>query len=245
MSVCREAGLIYRMACGEQSGDMATSTVENYIKNIYTLQFEQGEGGNVSMGDLATSLVVTPGTATTMVKSLAKTGLVAYTPRVGVQLTAQGKELALLVLRRHRMVELFLVKVLGMDWHEIHDEAEALEHVISDRVLERIDILLGHPELDPHGDPIPDKSGVIAERDLQPLVDCQEGLRVIVGRIEDQEDSFLKYLESNSLTPGEALLVFGRDPQAGVISLEFADGAKRQLGFEAARKISVELETAR
>ncbi len=224
---------------------MATSTVENYIKKIYTLQFEQGEGGNVTMGDLANSLVVTPGTATTMVKSLAKTGLVGYTPRVGVELTAQGKELALLVLRRHRMVELFLVKVLGMDWHEIHDEAEALEHVISDRVLERIDVLLGHPELDPHGDPIPDASGVIAQRDLQPLAECTQGQRVVVGRIEDQEDVFLKYLESNALTPGRNLLITGSDAQAGVISLEFRDGSKRQLGFEAARKISVELEGAR
>ncbi|MBK1877781.1 metal-dependent transcriptional regulator [Pelagicoccus mobilis] len=222
---------------------MATSTVENYIKKIYTLQFEQGGGeeANVSMGDLATSLDVTPGTATTMVKSLAKTGLVSYTPRVGVQLTAQGKELALLVLRRHRMVELFLVKVLGMDWHEIHDEAEALEHVISDRVLERIDILLGRPELDPHGDPIPDASGAIAERDLVLLVDCSIGQKVRIGRIENQEDTFLKYLESNGLTPGQDLTVVSADAQAGVISLEFGSGENRQLGFEAARKISVEV----
>lgn len=223
-------------------GDMATSTVENYIKTIYTLQFEQGEGGTVSMGDMASTLEVTPGTATTMVKSLAKTGLVGYTPRVGVQLTAQGKELALLVLRRHRMVELFLVKVLGMDWHEIHDEAEALEHVISDRVLERIDILLGRPELDPHGDPIPDATGAIAARDLHPLSACSEGQCVRIGRIEDQEHGFLKYLEKNALTPGQNLLVTSHDAQAGVITLEFSDGVTRQLGFEAARKISVELE---
>lgn len=224
---------------------MATSTVENYIKKIYTLQFEQGEGGNVTMGDLAAALLVTPGTATTMVKSLAKTGLVAYTPRVGVQLTDQGKELALLVLRRHRMVELFLVKVLGLDWHEIHDEAEALEHVISDRVLERIDLLLGHPELDPHGDPIPDATGAVAKRDLMPLSDCREGQRVTIGRIEDQEDGFLRYLERNALIPGQDLLVVGDDPQAGLITLELASGASRQLGYEAARKISVEREAAR
>lgn len=221
---------------------MATSTVENYIKKIYTLQFERGEGeeGNVSMGDLATSLGVTPGTATTMVKSLARTGLVGYTPRVGVQLSVQGKELALLVLRRHRLVELFLVKVLGMDWHEIHEEAEALEHVISDRVLERIDSLLGRPELDPHGDPIPDASGAIAERELVPLVECEAGQRVRIGRIENQEDLFLQYLESNALTPGQDLTVSAIDGQAGVVSLEFSSGESRQLGFEAARKISVE-----
>ncbi|MBC2607004.1 metal-dependent transcriptional regulator [Pelagicoccus albus] len=221
---------------------MATSTVENYIKKIYTLQFEQGAGGNVSMGELATALEVTPGTATTMVKSLAKTGLVGYTPRVGVELTGQGKELALLVLRRHRMVELFLVQVLGMDWHEIHDEAEALEHVISDRVLERIDVLLGRPELDPHGDPIPDARGIIAERDLVPLSMCKQGQRARVGRIENQEDAFLKYLEQIELTPGTQLSISQYDKQAGVMTLLFQSGEIRQLGMEAARKISVELE---
>lgn len=219
---------------------MATSTVENYIKKIYTLQFEQGKGGNVVMGDLAAALEITPGTATTMVKSLAKTGLVGYTPRVGVELTEQGQQLALLVLRRHRLVELFLVKVLGMEWHEIHDEAEALEHVISDRVLERIDDLLGHPELDPHGDPIPNARGVIVSRELRPLADCEKGERVRIGRIEDQEEAFLQYLETNELTPGRDLLVSGLDSQAGVIAVTFSDGETRQLGFEAARKISVE-----
>lgn len=220
---------------------MATSTVENYIKKIYTLQFEQGEGGTVSMGDLATALEVTPGTATTMVKSLAKTGLIGYVPRVGVELTKEGEQLALLVLRRHRMVELFLVKVLGMEWHEIHDEAEALEHVISDKVLERIDELLGRPELDPHGDPIPDATGAIVMRDLLPLAECREGQRVRIGRIENQEERFLQYLETNELTPGREVLVQGYDVQASVITLAFDGGELRQLGIEAARKISVEL----
>ncbi len=220
---------------------MATSTVENYIKTVYTLQFEQGEGGKVGMGDLATALRITPGTATTMVKSLAKTGLLRYFPRIGVQLTDQGEELALLVLRRHRLVELFLVKVLGMDWHEIHEEAEALEHVISDRVLERIDALLGRPELDPHGDPIPSATGAIAQRDLQPLADCQPGQSVRIGRIENQEEAFLQYLETNALTPGRLLTVRGLDPQAGLMAVSLEDGATCQLGFEAARKIHVEL----
>lgn len=221
---------------------MATSTVENYIKSIYALQFEQGEGGTVGMGELASSLHITPGTATSMVKSLARTGLVRYVPRVGVQLSEQGEQLALLVLRRHRLVELFLVKVLGMDWHEIHDEAEALEHVVSDRVLERIDNLLGHPELDPHGDPIPSATGAIAPRDLLPLDQCVKGQKVRIGRIEDQEESFLQYLESNSLVPGRALTVSATDRQAGVISVRFGDGGERQLGLEAARKIHVELD---
>lgn len=219
---------------------MATSTVENYIKTIYSLQFEQGTGTTASMGELAGALKITPGTATSMVKSLARTGLVRYRPRVGVELTREGEQLALLVLRRHRLVELFLVKVLEMDWHEIHEEAEALEHVISDRVLERIDTLLGRPKLDPHGDPIPGPTGDIAERDLLPLDECRVGQDVRIGRIEDQEEAFLKYLENNSLTPGQVLTVSGADVHAGVISLRFGDGTERQLGLDAARKIQVE-----
>lgn len=220
---------------------MATSTVENYIKKIYSLQFDRGDGGTVGMGDLAGSLLITPGTATTMVKSLAKTGLVVYVPRVGVELTAQGKELALLVLRRHRLVELFLVKVLGMDWHEIHDEAEALEHVVSDRVLEKMDVLLDHPQLDPHGDPIPSATGEMTVRDLKPLNQCSNGQFVQIGRIEDQEDSFLKYLENNDLVPGKNVEILEMDEHAGVISLVFEDGVNRQLGYDAASKIHVEV----
>lgn len=222
---------------------MATSTVENYIKTIYSLQFEHRDGGTVGMGDIATSLAITPGTATSMVKGLAKSGLVTYVPRVGVQLSEKGERLALLVLRRHRLVELFLVQVLGMDWHHIHEEAEALEHVISDRVLERIDILLGRPELDPHGDPIPTAAGTIARRELLPLDQCSIGQEARIGRIENQEESFLQFLETNSLTPGREIRISGLDPQAGVITLQIGDGPERQLGFDVARKIKVELSS--
>ena len=220
---------------------MASSTVENYIKQIYALQFEQGEGGNVGMGDLASALKVTPGTATSMIKSLAKSGHVDYTPRVGVKLSKEGERLALLVLRRHRLVELFLVKTLGMEWHEIHDEAETLEHVISDRVLERIDDLLGNPVVDPHGDPIPSATGEIAKRDLTPLDQCLQGQKARISRIEDQEEGFLQHLDSNKLTPGKAITVTKRDGHAGVLSVAFANGNECSMGFPAARKIQVEL----
>ena len=219
---------------------MASSTVENYIKQVYALQFEQGEGGIVGMGDLAASLGVTPGTATSMVKSLAKSNHVEYIPRVGVKLLEPGEKLALLVLRRHRLVELFLVKILGMEWHEIHEEAETLEHAISDRLLERIDNLLGNPKVDPHGDSIPSASGKIAKRDLIPLDQCDKGQAVIISRIEDQGEGFLQYLESNGLTPGIGVLVLARDGLAGILSVQFADGSQCTMGFPAARKIQVE-----
>ncbi len=219
---------------------MATSTVEDYIKSIYALQFDKRQGGNVGMGELAAALGVAPGTATSMVKSLAKSGHLSYKPRIGVKLTEQGEKLALHVLRRHRLIELFLVKTLGMEWHEIHDEAEALEHSISDRLLEKIDALLGRPKLDPHGDPIPSATGDMTQRDLIPLDQCEEGQEARIGRIEDQEGSFLQYLESNDLTPGILLRINAMDPHAGVLSVKFDNGVERSLSYPAARKIHVE-----
>src|SRR4051794_38837967 len=151
---------------------MATSTVEDYLKAIYTAQ--QGSG-LVAMGALAAAMKVAPGTATAMVKTLAEAGLVDYEPRGGVRLSGKGERLALHVLRRHRLVELFLVEVLGLDWSEVDEEAEELEHAISDRVLERIDQLLKHPQVDPHGDPIPSSKGKLPSRTLASLAECDLG----------------------------------------------------------------------
>src|SRR5438128_10860894 len=137
---------------------MASITVENYLKQLYLEQQNRSEE-LVPMGKLARAMGVVPGTATSMVKALADSGLVSYEPRFGARLTRGGEQLALHVLRRHRLVELFLVKVLNLDWSEVHDEAEELEHAISDKVLGKIDTLLGHPSVDPHGDPIPPATG--------------------------------------------------------------------------------------
>src|SRR5262245_13883010 len=123
---------------------VASSTVENYLKQLY-LEQRAGGGQTIPMGRLATAMGVVPGTATSMVKALSDSGLVEYEPRTGVRLTPSGEQLALHVLRRHRLLELFLVKVLELDWSVVHEEADALEHALSDRVLERIDALLGHP----------------------------------------------------------------------------------------------------
>src|SRR5215218_1961736 len=153
---------------------MATSTVENYLKTLYGEQQRAG-GGLVAMGAVATSMSVTPGTATAMVKALAESGLVDYEPRGGVRLSSKGEKLALHVLRRHRLVELFLVEVLGLDWSEVDEEAEELEHAISDKVLDRIDALLKHPQFDPHGDPIPTSKGKIARRAMVSLAECEAG----------------------------------------------------------------------
>src|SRR2546422_6091860 len=153
-----------------------SSTVENYLKAIYQGQLLFADEANlVPMGQVAAALRVTPGTATTMVKALAESGLAEYEPYSGVRLSAAGEKLAGLVLRRHRLVELFLVQVMGMSWAEVHDEAEQLEHVVSERLIERIDEMLGHPTHDPHGDPIPSADGAITPRDLDSLLTCPIG----------------------------------------------------------------------
>ena len=219
---------------------MPTSTVENYIKAIYQ-ECRTIPQPLLPIGRLASSLKVAPGTATSMVKSLWDAGLVHYEPRVGVRLTDEGEVLALGVLRRHRLVELFLARILKMDWSEIHEEAEALEHVISDRVLERIDRLLGFPQYDPHGDPIPSDSGKVIERDLLSLSACRVGEKATIARIMDQEPSFLQFAEKRGLVPGKTLTVVGKNAVAKAMEVENEDLQVTTLGDQAAEKIEVEL----
>src|SRR3972149_9841095 len=150
---------------------LPSSTVENYLKAIYQGQSALSPVERlVPMGSVASALGVTPGTATTMVKALAESGLAEYEPYSGVRLTAAGEKLAALVLRRHRLVELFLVQVMGMSWDEVHEEAEQLEHVVSERLIERIDQMLGRPTHDPHGDPIPTAEGTLPPHALPGLL---------------------------------------------------------------------------
>src|SRR5437762_11080310 len=152
---------------------LPSSTVENYLKAIYLGQSSLARDQRLlPMGQVATALGVTPGTATTMVKALAESGLAEYEPYSGVRLSAAGEKLAGLVLRRHRLVELFLVQVMGMSWAEVHDEAEQLEHVVSERLIERIDEMLGRPTHDPHGDPIPTPEGTLRPHHLESLLTC-------------------------------------------------------------------------
>lgn len=222
---------------------MATSTVENYIKQIYLHQ-QAAVSRLVAMGELAAALKVVPGTATSMIKTLAEAGLVDYEPRAGVRLSKRGEKLALRVLRRHRLVELFLVRILEMDWSEIHEEAEQLEHVISDRVLDRIDELLGHPTLDPHGDVIPGATGELPARALVPLSELPDGIDVVVGRIADQADEFLRFVEAQDLRPGRGLRLLASDPNAGLVRAQLDNGRQISLGMVAAEKIEVEPATA-
>lgn len=218
---------------------MPSATVEDYIKQIY-LAAEKSEAGEVLMGRVAEALGVVPGTATTMVKTLADAGLVNYAPRVGVHLTSQGRALALHVLRRHRLLEQFLVEVLGFDWSEVHDEAERMEHVVSDLLLERIDKYLGHPTVDPHGDPIPNAEGELDREIFETLVSCPMDTSLNVVRIIDQDPEFLQYIDSAGLNPGVALCVKGRNTAGESVYLEILEnGAALTLGLGAAAKVQV------
>jgi DtxR family Mn-dependent transcriptional regulator len=216
---------------------VASSTVENYLKHLLLLA--EGGDGLVPMGALAGALAVVPGTVTTMVKALAGDGLVEHRPRHGVRLTAAGRRVALGVLRRHRLVETFLVQVLKMDWGAVHAEAERLEHAISDDVLDRLDALLGHPEVDPHGDPIPTPQGRLDPQVYATLATCVPDRLLRIVRVTEQSQEFLHFAEHSGLRPGTRVRVAGRNLAAGLVTVQPPVGRALALSLAAAGKILV------
>ena len=217
---------------------MATSVVEDYLKCI--LAEQQSSAGLVGMGRIGAVLKVAPGTVTAMIKTLAESGLVEYEPYSGVRLTGAGQKLATHVQRRHRLIELFLVEIVGLDWSEVHNEAEHLEHAVSERLIERIDELLGHPSADPHGDPIPDRLGRLVESSFSSLLVCPLQSDVRVVRVGDQSPAFLKLLERRGLAVGSRLQVAERSEAGDSVELTIPDRAACTLGFKAAAKVYVD-----
>ena len=221
---------------------LPSSTVENYLKAIYLggASLEHSER-LLPMGHLAAALGVAPGTATTMVKALAESGLVQYEPYAGVTLTAAGAKLAALVVRRHRVIELFLVKIMGYRWDEVHDEAEQLEHVVSERLIDRMDEMLGRPEVDPHGDPIPDADGIVKPQDVQNLLTCPLHTLVTVTRVIDQDKVFLRFIENHNLKPGESIEVENRDAASDSVRVRGKHDQRVTIGTRAASKLLVQV----
>jgi DtxR family Mn-dependent transcriptional regulator len=219
---------------------LPSSTVENYLKAIYLGQTQLPDGQRLlPMGHLASALGVAPGTATTMVKALAESGLVEYEPYNGVRLSPAGEKLAALVLRRHRLIELFLVRVMGLGWDEVHDDAEQLEHVVSERLIERIDEMLGRPAVDPHGDPIPTADGHVPRHASDTLLSCPIRQRVVVTRVTDQDAAFLRFIEQHHLMPGETIEVEARDEVADSVRLRGRGDQRITIGMRAASKVRV------
>lgn len=219
---------------------LPSQTVENYLKTIFLAQVALSDDKElVPMGQISASLGVVPGTATTMIKTLAESGLVHYEPYLGVRLTAAGEKLAGLVIRRHRLIELFLVKHLGMSWAEVHDEAERLEHAVSERLIERIDDMLGRPVVDPHGDPIPTPEGRLPRVESVQLPNAPEQVALVVTRVTDQDPEFLRFVEQRDLVPGRSVTVIGRDAAGETLRLKGDEATPTTIGLRAASKILV------
>jgi DtxR family Mn-dependent transcriptional regulator len=219
---------------------MATSAAEDYLKQILLLEQENEEGKRVSTGALAQALGVSPGSVTAMVKQLAEQGLAGYERYAGVELSEEGRRVATGVLRRHRLLELFLVQVVGMDWSEVHDEAERLEHHVSERLLARLDEMLGFPVADPHGDPIPSAEGELEETRSLSLLEAPLDKPHRVVRVADQDQAFLKLLNRIGIALGARVLVSMRDEAADAVLLLVGDDpTPHGLGSRAASKIHV------
>ncbi|TMQ71834.1 MAG: metal-dependent transcriptional regulator [Candidatus Eisenbacteria bacterium] len=211
---------------------------QDYVKALYALA---PGGGPVPTSRLAERLAVSAPSVTGMLGRLAAEGLVAHAPRAGARLTARGRRVALAMVRRHRILETFLVRVLGLDWTEVHADAEVLEHHISDRVLEAIDRLVGHPHEDPHGHPIPDRSGRIQRRALAALTALPPGARAVVREIRDADRPRMARWKSVGLVPGAAVHVRRVRTLDDVYELSVA-GRRLVTGSEGLEGVMVEVQ---
>jgi DtxR family transcriptional regulator, Mn-dependent transcriptional regulator len=216
-----------------------TSAIEDYTKAIYALESRDGDA--VSTNALAERLGVTAASASGMVKRLGELGLVEHRPYRGVSLTEEGRRVALEVMRHHRLLELYLVQSLGVPWDRVHAEAEVLEHVLSEELEELIAVKLGHPTLDPHGDPIPSRELTIDERPTESLQSLDGGAKGVFARISDSDPDMLRFLADRGIAPGAEFEVLEKQPFDGPLFVRFGDDV-HVLGGALARAMRVELE---
>jgi DtxR family Mn-dependent transcriptional regulator len=220
---------------------MSSVVIEDYLREIWLGQQRIGRGEFVSMSGLSSAMGVTPGTATAMVQSLAEQGYILYQKRNGSRLTEKGEDESLRLVRRHRLLEYFLARQLGMNWSEVHEEAHRLEHGLSDRVLDRLDEFLGFPTTDPHGDPIPNAVGGIDRRVWAGLAEAPLGKRLRVVRILDQDPAFLRFCEGRGLTPDSVIRLVDDGAVSGALSFAIEGKDSCALGSAAARSILIEI----
>jgi len=211
--------------------------IEDYAKAIFSLQSETG--GPVSTTAIAERLGVTAASASGMIRRLDEHGLAEHRPYKGVALTAEGRRVALRVLRHHRLLETYLAESLGVPWDRVHDEAEVLEHALSDDLEALIAAKLGHPTHDPHGDPIPSAELVLDERPCVSLAELEAGATGVLTRVSDAEPEMLRYLAARGIAPGSRFEVLERQPFDGPLFVRFGDEV-HVLGGELARAMSVE-----
>lgn len=215
----------------ERPSRILTSAVEDYLKAL----FELGEQ-DVKTQRLAATLAVNPASVTGMLKKLSELHLVEYEPYRGASLTTAGRKMALETIRHHRLLETYLAEALGYEWHEVHDEAEKLEHHISEDFEDRIATALGHPTHDPHGDPIPARDGRLPEDAGRPLVGWEVGDHVRITRITDQRTDILRYLDSHGLVPGAEITIEDAAPLEGPLTLDLT-GHPIAVSFQLAARI--------
>jgi DtxR family Mn-dependent transcriptional regulator len=209
--------------------------MEDYLKAIYKLQERREQ---VPTSVLADYMRVTPASVTNMCKKLAELKLLAYEPYQGVKFTPTGQKLALEIVRHHRLIELYLAEALGVPWDQVHDEAEKLEHVISEDLEERMAAALGDPQFDPHGAPIPSRAGTVTPKEAGRLVDMKAGDKLVVTEVDDKDPELLRYLGDMGIYPGTELQLVEYAPFNGPLTLALAQ-ARHSLGYQAAKAILV------
>ncbi len=214
-------------------GAELSASVGDYLKAVWQLS----NGGMASPGEIARELGVTAPSVTAMLLKLQRDGLVTYVPYRGADLTPTGRSEALRLVRRHRLLETFLIEDLGFGWDEVHEEAERMEHVMSDRFTERLAQHLGQPAFDPHGDPIPSVDGTLpAGPDVQ-LADSKVGTRFVVQRVKTQDSDVLLHLTELGVAPGSEVVVLGREPRGNLLYLDHGDGKDFALSRDLAKLI--------
>ncbi len=228
------------MVVTSESNKQVTQSTEDYLKAVFSLSEARAER-EASTGDLAEALGVSPPAISKMLKHLEKLSLVAHTPYHGVCLTKKGRRIALKTIRRHRLLELFLAQLLGYALESVHDEAERLEHHISDEFERRIDTLLGSPDCCPHGSPIPTRDGQIVSSHGQPLSDIEAPASLRIERLRASDSELLRHLSASGLLPGTIIRLIKRELFGGDLNLEI-DKRKLRLSCQAARSVIVSLQ---
>ena len=214
-----------------------SEAIEDYAKAIYSLAHRDGTPASTSA--LADRLGVSPGTVTAMLKRMAELGLVEHEPYRGATLSEAGERVALEVIRHHRLIEAYLAEALGMPWDKVHDEAEVLEHYISEDLEERMSAALGDPTHDPHGDPIPDRALAIADDDSGvPLAELEQGAAAAFTRVSDSDPEMLRYLAERGIRPGARIAVQEQEPFGGALMI-VVEGTAHAIGSELARRMLV------
>lgn len=225
---------------GTETTRPLSSSIGDYLKAIWTI----AGTGSASTTEVSGHLSVAPASVTNMLGRLQEMGLVRYERYRGASLTGRGREEALRLVRRHRLIESFLLGHLGYSWQEVHDEAERLEHAVSDEFTERLAELLGHPAHDPHGDPIPAADGTLEPDDSLPLDEAGAGGRVRISKVSDESTPVLDYLGERGLVPGRLLTVREVRSLDGVVTVEDEGGETHALGEPLARAVFVREEAA-